>query len=112
MFLLQNSRPVQPSPARLRELTFEPVAADSRASKFDLTLSLEENGEGIAGYVEYSLDLFDATTIRRLIQQLAVLLTAAVERPRQPLAELRLMSGPELHPILMALNDTAAPPTP
>ncbi|MFP3681850.1 hypothetical protein SB725_32700, partial [Pseudomonas sp. SIMBA_041] len=39
---------------------------ESHTSKFDLTLHVEDADDGLAGAIEYNLDLFDASTIERM----------------------------------------------
>ena len=39
-------------------------------SKVDLTLSLTEVGGGLEGQLEYSTDLFDGSTVRRMLVHL------------------------------------------
>ena len=43
---------------------------EQHVAKFDLTLSLQEAGERIAGGVEYATALFDAATIERYVEYL------------------------------------------
>src|SRR4029079_8736569 len=43
-------------------LTFSPVSAGATTARFDLTLSLGETRDGLAGAVEYAVDLFDPAT--------------------------------------------------
>src|SRR5262249_62225837 len=45
-------------------------------SKFDLTLFISEGGEGLQATLEYSADLFDAATARRMLESFRVLLEA------------------------------------
>ena len=40
---------------------------DAGTSKFDLTLSLEERGDKLVGFFEYSTDLFHPATIERMV---------------------------------------------
>ena len=61
MFILHNSEGVSQvsKVSGNREL-------ETGTSKFDLTLILSENEKGLDGLIEYSTDLFEAATIRRL----------------------------------------------
>ncbi|ARN83877.1 hypothetical protein B1812_21575 (plasmid) [Methylocystis bryophila] len=63
MFVLQNA-PMQE--LTLSGLRAEPVATESGASKFDLTLAVIDTGEGLNASFEYATALFDAGTIERL----------------------------------------------
>ncbi len=59
MFVLQNA----PMPGiAAGDLTLEPLFVGGRGNgtaKFDLTLALEESGQGLAGGIEYNTELFD-----------------------------------------------------
>ena len=54
---------------------------DTQTSKFDLTVSLRPEREGIGGHVEFNSDLFAATTLRRMFDQLEPMLAAMDDRP-------------------------------
>ncbi len=77
----------------------ETLAVD--AAKFDLSLTLEETGSGgLACRLQYSTDLFDAATVRRLGGHLASLLASAVAAPGRRLSELPLLAAAERHQLL------------
>ncbi|MEA2693900.1 MAG: hypothetical protein QOJ16_3287, partial [Acidobacteriota bacterium] len=103
MLALQNA----PLPRlALPGLTAEPAGLDSRTEKFDLTLSLAEQGERLGGSLSYSLDLFERPTAARLLGWLEVLLAGVVERPEQRVSELPLLGEAERAQILREWNDT------
>ncbi|MEH1934496.1 MAG: condensation domain-containing protein [Nostoc sp.] len=78
MFILQNA----PIPTiELPGLTLRPLEADSGTSKFDLKLSIWESSEGFNGSLEYKTDLFDTTTIARMISNFEILLWYIVKQP-------------------------------
>src|SRR6185369_16288426 len=60
-----------------------------------------------AGTLEYATDLYDSTTIARLIGQLEQVLGAAVSAPDEPAFTLPLSSLEERWQILVEWNDTA-----
>ena len=78
-----------------RELAHQPelVEIDGGIAKFDLTFSLADSEQGLAGYVEYSTDLFDRSTIERMIGHFQVLLEGVVTDPDQSISTLPLFSG-------------------
>ncbi len=82
------------------------VEVDTGTSKFDLTLDIRETAEGIAGFFEYSTDLFEAATIRRLADHWQILLAAAMAHPDQPLDSLPMLSEAERRQLLVEWNDT------
>ncbi|HSS49184.1 MAG TPA: amino acid adenylation domain-containing protein, partial [Thermoanaerobaculia bacterium] len=88
-------------------LTLAPVAAAAGTAKFELTLSLTETPQGLAGFWEYATDLFDAATVMRLSGHVEALLAAAVERPQSRLSELSSLGESERHQLAVAWNDAA-----
>ena len=93
VFALQN----MPAPGRqLPGLRLQPIGVHTGTAKFDLTLSLAENGERLTGSLEHRSDLFERETAVRLLDHLATLLAAAAAAPGQPIAELPLLAGEEI----------------
>jgi amino acid adenylation domain-containing protein len=91
MFALQN--------APISALTLPGVAVSVQdfsgdTAKFDLTLTMAETPGRLAGAFEYSTDLFDPATIRRMAGHFETLLAAALEAPGTPVSEMTLL-GPE-----------------
>src|SRR6185312_1107764 len=78
MLVLQN---MSQSGAGGVGLGLQPLGSENRTSKFELSLDLMETPRGLRGEVEYSTDLFDGTTMMRLLAQLSRLLESAVESP-------------------------------
>jgi amino acid adenylation domain-containing protein/non-ribosomal peptide synthase protein (TIGR01720 family) len=105
MLVLQNA-PLET--LKLEGLEFAPVEVEQRTAKFDLTLTLEETAEGLGGSLEYSADLFDGETIRRLLGHWEQLLREIVSDPNRRLSELEIMSERERHQLLVEWNDTEA----
>src|SRR5581483_1999688 len=64
MFVLQNA-PM--SPTNLPQLHFHPIDVDTGTSKFDLTLSMIENADGLRAALEYNADLFEPATVARML---------------------------------------------
>ncbi|HEX3128096.1 MAG TPA: non-ribosomal peptide synthase/polyketide synthase [Thermoanaerobaculia bacterium] len=76
-------------------------------SKFDLAMVLTEAGEdGLAMSLEYSGDLYDAPTARRLLERFRTVLDGLVADPGLPLSELPLLSAAETEQLLVDWNDT------
>jgi amino acid adenylation domain-containing protein len=72
----------------------------SESAKFDLALSMREEGGRLRGTFEYARDLFEAATIERMAQHWRVLLEALVTTPEQSVARLPLMSASEREKLL------------
>lgn len=119
MFLLERShqRPEiaslvaggEGAPVQLGELSLEPVPLEMRTAQFDLTLKVIDGAGPLTAAWEYSTDLFDEATIRRMDRHLRTLLQAAVERPDLRIGELPLLEPEERRRLLVEWNATAAP---
>jgi amino acid adenylation domain-containing protein len=91
------------------ELESEP--SHNSSAKFDLLLIVTPPlaGDGEIGvHAEWSSDLYDRTTVLRLLDHYRRLLAAAIERPGTPLPELPLASRAERQQLLREWNDTAS----
>jgi amino acid adenylation domain-containing protein len=87
MFLFQNA----PMPSlRVGDLDLAPVRLDLGTSHFDLTLELQEEGEGMSGTVEYSSERFDAAAIEAFVQHFLALLRELAIAPDLPVLALPL----------------------
>ena len=105
MFTLENA-PEQPW--ELAGLEANPFPMDTGTAKFDLTLTLIEGPEELAGVLEYNADLFDAETVARMIGHFQTLLEGAVSDPDRRLSELPLLTLAERRQLLFEWNDTDA----
>ncbi len=106
MLALQNT-PV--TRTEVPGLALIPLPAETGTAKFDLSLSLAEVDDRLEGDLEYSTELFDATTIDRLAGHLLRWLDAAVSDPIARIADLPLLSAAERHQVLVEWNDTDHP---
>ncbi|WP_410575114.1 amino acid adenylation domain-containing protein [Amycolatopsis sp. cmx-4-61] len=80
---------------RLPGLDVTDVRPPAVIAKLDVTLDFAEHDGGLTGYLEYSTELFDEPTARRLGRALLVLLESVVERPAEPLRALPLTTAAE-----------------
>ncbi|MGZ3457007.1 MAG: amino acid adenylation domain-containing protein, partial [Archangium sp.] len=106
MFILQN---VPTGRLELPGLELRPVEFEMPVSKFDLTLDLTDTPQGLRGRLEYSTDLFDASTMERLSRHLRVLLEAIATDPARSVFELPLLEPREAHQQLVEWNATDLP---
>ncbi|HEY0804061.1 MAG TPA: amino acid adenylation domain-containing protein, partial [Pseudonocardiaceae bacterium] len=97
------------TPPEFAGLQVSDVDLTRQVSNFDLTYEFQRRGDVLAGSVEYNTDLFDDTTIRRMIEHLQALLRAIAANPDQPLAALDMLTPDERHQVITAWNDTAVP---
>ncbi|MEU6236010.1 amino acid adenylation domain-containing protein [Kitasatospora sp. NPDC047058] len=109
--LFQVFLALQNTPAadhELAGLTIEPVEVALDAAKFDLSFYCEERpGGGITGVAEYSLDLYDRSSVELLIARLRRLLQAVVADPGSRLGGLDVLADDEREQVLTGWNDTA-----
>ncbi|HZF08657.1 MAG TPA: amino acid adenylation domain-containing protein, partial [Thermoanaerobaculia bacterium] len=115
VFLTLQNTPVPER--RLPGLTLTQLPTPGAGSKFELSLSLASSGEvgdgGLAGGADYARELFDPTTVDRLMRQLVHLLAAFVAAPERTVGDLPLLGAAERHQLLAEWNDTRrAPPWP
>ena len=100
-------QPQAPTALRCDRLQLSPVKLNGVTAKFDFFLSLWEEPDGLRATVEYSTDLFDATTIARWLQHYQNLLEGIVADPALRISELPLLSAAERHQLLWEWNGTA-----
>ncbi|MBW4510723.1 MAG: AMP-binding protein [Scytonematopsis contorta HA4267-MV1] len=102
-FTLQNT----PTEAlKLPGLIINPLEVKNTTAKFDLTLEMEESKQGLIGSFEYNVDLFDDTTITRMLSHFRTILEAIVKNPSQRIADLSLLTPIEHHQLLLEWNNT------
>ncbi|WP_321874585.1 amino acid adenylation domain-containing protein, partial [Burkholderia ubonensis] len=75
-------------PVNFPGLVATPVSVETHTAKFDLTLHVQDSDHGLAGSLEYNLDLFDAATIERMAEHFRHLLEAVIADSNRPLGEL------------------------
>ena len=83
MFVLrtQESRDEPSSSA----LNVEPLETQHMHSRFDLSLELTQGPSGLDGFIEFSSDLFESSTIERLDDHLHAFLSKLVQSPDNPI---------------------------
>ncbi|MHA7630794.1 non-ribosomal peptide synthetase [Corallococcus sp. M7] len=106
MFALQNAPGTLP---QLPGLQVQAVELPLQTSKFDLSLMLEETGDGLSGVLEYASALFESHTIERMAGHFHRLLEGALHQPDSAIAALPWLSETERHQVLVGWNDTARP---
>ncbi|MCI0528428.1 MAG: AMP-binding protein, partial [Nitrospira sp.] len=103
-FILANSVDNQ---LNLPGLTTRPLEIHNETAKFDLTLRMVENAQGeLTANLNYNTDLFDDSTIQRMLGHFQTLLEGLVANPDQRLSNLPLLTETERHQLLVAWNNT------
>ncbi len=105
VFALQNA-PVEA--LALPGLTLSPLNIDPGTARFDLEFQLLECLGSLGVVVTYSTDLFEPTTITRMLENFQALLESIVVHPDQRLANLSLLTATERHQLLVKWNNTEA----
>jgi len=77
-----------------------PIEVETGTAKFDLCVVLDERPNGISGRMIYSTDLFDESTISRMVECWLTLLGAVVANPDQRLSEISILAGAERQKLL------------
>jgi amino acid adenylation domain-containing protein len=108
--LFQVSLQLDPaSPVALGKWTLTRMSAETAATKFDLSLELDDHPAGLIGHLEYSTDLFTEPTIARMATHWQNLLEGMVIDPTQPVASLPMLIKAEQYHLLVELNNTSIP---
>ncbi|MFP2902325.1 amino acid adenylation domain-containing protein, partial [Corallococcus sp. 4LFB] len=105
MLALQNTPEGE---ARLPGLTMKPLELELRTSKFDVSVYFTETPQGLNGSVEYSTDLFEAQTVRRMVEHLRMLLEGVVAKPEESVGRLPLLTPAERQQVLVTWNQSQA----
>ncbi len=108
MFTLQNT-PHQVFSPENNALTLTPLESPATTAKFDFEINVSDFAEGLAFSCEYNTDLFDAATIKRMLDHLGNLLRAAVADPGRRVSELPLLSSEEQQHLLMQSTGEVVP---
>ncbi|HEV8581882.1 MAG TPA: non-ribosomal peptide synthase/polyketide synthase [Thermoanaerobaculia bacterium] len=103
MFILQNAGS---GPLELPGLSVTPLTFPLATAKFELTLTLFEAPDGLAGTFEFNTDLFEEATIARLAGHFGRLLESATADPDRSVGDLPLLSGAEISQLLADWNNT------
>ncbi len=103
MLALQN---VPAAGAALPGFRLSPLSVRREMAKFNLTLEMAEGGHGMAGTIEYNRDLFNRSTVLRLLAHFERLLEGMAAVPEMAVGELPLLSERE-QAQLLEWNDTA-----
>ncbi len=90
----------------LPDLTLKWLENHNETAKFDLTLYVVDSKPELRGWWEYNTDLFDATTIERMVGHFTNLLEGIVAHPEKRLSELPLLSASEHLNLLVNWNNT------
>ncbi|MGJ5629727.1 non-ribosomal peptide synthase/polyketide synthase [Nostoc sp. CALU 1950] len=111
MFVLQNNPASQ---LELTGLSVSELPLETSTTKFDLTLVMENTSTsttlstsaGLVGWWQYNTDLFDSSTIERIMGHFVTLLEGIVDNPQERISQLPMLTVSEQQQLLVEWNDT------
>ncbi len=101
-----NLRSLEGGGARLAGAELEGIQTSGGTAKFDLTLTIADDGRELGGSLGFRTDLFDTATVERLVAHFGLLLRGMAESPDLSVAALPAMDDAERRQVLEGLNDT------
>ncbi|PWK65249.1 amino acid adenylation domain-containing protein, partial [Mucilaginibacter oryzae] len=108
MVVLQNNDQIAISDEGLPDLEINPVLdAEQPGSKFDLTFTFTEAGEGLVLVLEFNSDLYDQATAERMGAHLEQLLDALVSSPDTGISSVEYLTADQRHTLLEEFNNTS-----
>jgi amino acid adenylation domain-containing protein len=106
LFLFQNA-PL--GTLELPGITLALLEYYSGAVGYDLMISIREQGQSLNVRLEYSKDLFNEATIKRMLKHYSVLLEAIASKPDGRICKLPLLDDVERRQLLIEWNDASCP---
>ncbi|RNB58932.1 amino acid adenylation domain-containing protein [Brevibacillus gelatini] len=106
MFALQN---FQMQTHEFEDIEIAPFESknDAVMSKYDISLTMAETPTGLLATFDYNTDLFDHSTIVRMVNHFQRLLEGVADQPDQSITTLPLLDAEERKQLVLAWNDTA-----
>ena len=87
------------------ELTLSAEAHERTTTQFDITFFVTETRGGLQIVAEYSTDLYNGPTIKKMILHFQQLLESIVSSPHEKIGKLQMLSGREQHQLLHEFNN-------
>ena len=103
MFILNNT---PRNSLRVSGADTEDFKIENGSAKYDLTLSITDAGPNLTGHLEYSTELFESDTIRRMLRHYQALLQAVVRTPDQSISTSPILPEDEWRKISSEWNNT------
>ncbi|MGB5707963.1 MAG: condensation domain-containing protein, partial [Arenicellales bacterium] len=105
--VMLNLQIAQESSVRLADALMDEFKRERENVKLDLGLELTQSDDGFNGILEYSRDLFEASTIDRMSGHLLTLLRGIVKQPWARLSELPILTQTERQKLLVDWNSNS-----
>ena len=93
LFVMQN---IPRAKRELAGVQMEGFEVPTTTSKFDMAVFVAERPDELIGYWIYSTELFDQSTIQRMVRHFGNLLQSAVSQPDARLSALAMLSPEEI----------------
>ena len=103
MFILQKASSTR---LALHGLSARSINADPGIARSDLLLELIDEDGRLGGWLEYSTELFEASTIKRMAAHFRTLLESIVANPEQRISRLPLLPVAERKQVVVDWNQT------
>ncbi len=101
----------QGSQLKIGDLVLQEYSLEAQVTPFELALIVEDTPQSLAGCFQYSRDVFEADTIRRLGNDFLQLLRSIVRHSQQPVDALRLLDDNQRHQLLVEFNASRTTPS-
>lgn len=92
----------------LEGVTLQPAGGGEITSRFDMEVHIREHSQGLIGWIEYNRNLFEPSTMERMVGHLERVLEGLVNNIEGRISELPMLGGAELEQLLVEWNDTQA----
>ena len=88
-------------------ITSAPFDVESGTEAFDISFDFAESATSIEGRLSYNIDLFETTTVVRMVDQFSILLAGFASDPERRIFDVSPLAESERQKILVEFNDTA-----
>ncbi len=88
------------------DLVLESLPITNQPAQFDLTLMMTEMDDCLAANLHYNTDLFDSSTVSRMLRHFETLIEGILANPDQPVGSISLLTPAERNEILVQCNAT------
>ena len=101
-----NMRNVPKRQSSINGLEVETISRKDPAAQFDISLDFDDNGDSVAAWFNYNIDLFNENTIIHLVAHYQNLLRDMLKKIELPISELEILTPSELKRIVFDWNNT------
>ena len=88
------------------DLVLESLPITNQPAQFDLTLMMAEMEDHLAANLHFNTDLFDSSTVSRMLRHFETLIEGILADPDQPVGSIPLLTPAERNEILVQWNAT------